>query len=227
MWTSHTMDKDSANPAKGRNPRFKRKPSPQPSKDSPQHLRPDQHIDPDVPITHQKLIGKVVVLWAKVENAMQDAIWQFLGLEPEDGRILTARNDAQDNILMLRSFAKRYLDAGRFEEFDKTVLKVIEARQEDRNIIVHGAWGTLKPERTPISTVLRRKSDVGEIAAETFSDSRMRQIVDDLSRALDDVAALATELAALRDIASRPSPLGPNTPDASGPAAPRPRGARL
>jgi len=128
-----------------------------------------------------------VIAWAKLESAMQDTLWNLLGLKIEDGRILTARMDALYLIDALRKLAPRQIDdQQRLGEFLDTLTKM-DDRREDRNFIVHGSWGMFgNPQHPqlglePIAMSLRQKvPDPTELLSETFPADRMYSIIRDI-----------------------------------------------
>ena len=138
-------------------PRFKdRKSKPRNQPPPYEPLRPGQTLTPNVSLTHQKLVGRVLVLWAKLESAINDTIWQILRLETQDGRALTAYNDAEQNLTILRSLAKRHLTDERYKTL-KATLDAIKICQGERNMIAHGTWGTLNPDGVPIALYIRNR----------------------------------------------------------------------
>jgi hypothetical protein len=173
----------------------KKKPAPSPSYPK---LRPDQKLVPDVSLTHQKLVGRVVILFGKIEAAVQDAIWHILKIDEDDGRLLTAPHDFDDNLILLQALAKRHLTDERFASFLPT-LKTIKKRQEDRNFVAHGTWGTLKPDNVPMALGIRKKAEPNTVTGETFPPSRMTEIANDLADAIDAIVALISELNASPD----------------------------
>jgi hypothetical protein len=161
------------------------------------------------------MIGRVMITWSKLEAAIQGVIWTFLALSLEDGRILTARNDVQANLIILRALAKRHLGEAAFNELTP-VLDRIKARQEDRNFIAHGTWGTLMPGMLPVAMSVRTKApDDSLIVSESFPSERMTEIVDGINGCLLALIALEDELLALRGKQPRRHPQHSYTPDAS------------
>lgn len=141
--------------------------------------RPDQTMTSDIAEEHYRLIGEVVVTWARLEVTMERIIWGFLRLSEIDGRLITTRLDTGPKLQMLSHLADRYLlDGALKDRFVEALVRVGEL-VDDRNLIVHGVWGTLMPDDVPIVGSLRRKSPVGRATAETFSPERMNAIIDD------------------------------------------------
>jgi DNA polymerase IIIc chi subunit len=181
-------------------PRFKKDRKAQsPGKPPVSPRRPDQHWRPQVSMLHERLVGRVIIAWGKLERAVQETIWHFLDLGIEDGRLLTARNDTEDNLIILRALGKRYLVGQASEDFT-AVLDTMKARQEERNWIAHGTWGTLMPEREPVAMTLRAKiPNQTEVMSETFPEGRMREIVSDIENCIKTLDRLMAGLRALRD----------------------------
>ncbi len=50
----------------------------------------------------ERLIGRFVVEWSKLEGALEDLIWHLLKLDMEIGRHITVRMDAISKIKMAR-----------------------------------------------------------------------------------------------------------------------------
>lgn len=124
-------------------------------------LRPDQALLPESPDDHLAFIGRLIVEWSRLENALEDMIWHFLDLSDDDGRVITCRLDARSKTEMLGAFDVRYLSptlAGRLAN----VLKLIRELQEARNLVAHGAWGILMPENIPVALSLRIKGGLPE-----------------------------------------------------------------
>jgi hypothetical protein len=133
----------------------------------------------EIGLIQEKLIGRVVVQWSKIEAGLDNLIWAMLSLTIEDGRILTTRLDAQTKIAMLRKLAPRYMTGDPLDKLLKA-FELADDIRDDRNFIVHGTWGTLLPERQPISLSIRGKAGPGEIKSELFPHSRMRTIIRDI-----------------------------------------------
>jgi hypothetical protein len=143
----------------------------------------------------QRLIGRVIVIWGRLEGAIQTVIWDFLRIDMEEGRIVTARNDVDANINMLQSLGKRHLPVARQQQF-KDLIKKVRDCQEDRNFIAHGQWGTGDPGDEPAAASIRKKTDPEHVLTESFPASRMHQIVRNIQDVLTDLVAIGDEFAA-------------------------------
>jgi hypothetical protein len=156
-------------------------------------LRADQTTRPEVGPVQQKLIGRVIIEWSKLEAVLMDVLWQLTGLTFEDGRLLTERMDPARLIILLRTLASRKMKEPLLQEFINALATADELR-DDRNFIVHGSWGTLDPEGVPVALSLRAKSEPGEIVSEGFPHSRMRAIINAIARTKREVGKIAEKL---------------------------------
>jgi hypothetical protein len=107
-------------------------------------IRPAQkneQIDHTIGLIQEKLIGRIVVAWSRLEGTMDDLIWQLLKLDLASGRIVTTRLDAVAKIKMLRDLGKiKLVIEAQFHKLSE-VLDRIDILREDRNLITHGLWG--------------------------------------------------------------------------------------
>jgi hypothetical protein len=74
----------------------------------------DQKIAPGINRAPRENIGNIVAAWSSLEAAIQAAIWAFLKLSDDDGRLVTARMDARPKIEWLRVLGERYLLDGEY-----------------------------------------------------------------------------------------------------------------
>jgi hypothetical protein len=164
--------------------------------------RPDQWFEPSLSTFQERRIGRVVVAWSKLENAMDDTIWQFLDLDLIHGRKITRRMDTTAKIGLLRVLSEARLSEERFQSIADT-LDLIDLCREDRNFIVHGTWATSMPENIPIAASIRARANPDEIVSETFSAARMGAILADIEKLKASVISLRNELESQRGGAAR------------------------
>jgi len=164
-----------------------------------QAMRPDHRTVFGVGLQHERLVGRVAIEWTRLENILNDILWRFLNLSFEDGRVLTGRADAATRISLLRVIAPRHLaDADKLEALLLS-LDAIDALRDDRNFIVHGAWGRLEPEGVPLAMSLRARSKPDEITGETFPPDRMQKIVTLITEMRKMLVTLLIEIDASPD----------------------------
>lgn len=142
-------------------------------------MRPDQFARPEVGLIQERLIGRVLVEWNKLEACMVELLWRFLGLNFEDGRLITERMDPARLIVLLRAMAPRKLQGSQLQ-LVIDLLEIADRMRDDRNFIVHGSWATIEPEGVAVSASLRTKSEPGEVISEHFPHSRLRSIAQQI-----------------------------------------------
>jgi hypothetical protein len=143
---------------------------------------PNQQVDPTISLQYERLIGRTVVAWSKLEACMEDFIWSLLGVEIEQGRVMTVRVDAVGKIRMLRELGQLELPEPMFHRLSPT-LDEIDVLRDDRNFIVHGSWARTKPDMTHVAVSLRPTGLAPDQAvSETFSVARMRAIIGGIER---------------------------------------------
>lgn len=170
---------------------------------------------PTIPMSQEKWIGRVIVEWSKLEATMEDLIWHFLDLPIEFGRILTAKSSAEYKMTTLR--ALNDLVFGRtfdlhLQDYLKEVLDSIDLLKDDRNFIIHGTWGRLKPGGVPIVLSLRAKDSPSTVMSESFSLERMRAIYSDMAVMKWRLIRFLEAAAASHDRAREQFPLDQSTP---------------
>jgi hypothetical protein len=152
-----------------------------------------------VGMQHERLVGRVAIEWSRLENILNDVIWRFLDLNFEDGRALTGRDDATSKINLLRVIAPRHLANEDKLEALLLALDAIDACRDDRNFVIHGAWGRIEPEGTPLAMSLRAKSKPEQVTGETFPTTRMYQIIARIIAMREMLGLLLNEIDASPD----------------------------
>lgn len=166
---------------------------PRPPKPPITPLRSDQTTRPEVGLVQQRLIGRVLIEWTKLEGCLADILWQLTGLTFEDGRLFTERMDPARLIVLLKTLATRKMDGPLLQDFINALAAADELR-DDRNFIVHGSWGMLDPEGVPVALSLRAKSNPGEIVSEGFPHQRMRAIVREIIKTKQEIIRIGAAL---------------------------------
>jgi hypothetical protein len=171
---------------------------PRPPKPSAVSKRPDQSVAALTSMQHERLVGRAVMTWTKLDACLQGLLWAFLNLSMSDGRIITSRLDPSVITQMLRALAIRNLVPEKLQNL-LDVLNLIDQCREDRNFIVHGAWVVLLPEGTPQAMSLRPKAEPGEIMSEAFPARRMYQIIERMEECRLALVNLEAEIVASRE----------------------------
>ena len=173
-----------------------------PQKPPVQKLGADQYHEPEISDDQTCRIGQVIVLWSKLEAAMEDTIWMLLDLDEENGKAVTKRMSADAKIQILRKIGPYHItDGTMLKRFGET-LKHVDELKECRNFIAHGVWGTLMPDNIPVALSLKPKSEVGEVISEEFSLDRMEGIADGIRLMLQRFVDLPEQLGKPRRVPS-------------------------
>jgi hypothetical protein len=162
-----------------------------------QPRRPDQWANSDVSIEQQQLIGLLVLNWSKLETDIDGAIWAFLDIDIDKGRLITTKLNTDVKIELLRALVNTYC-AGDLLNDILHVIDFIGGYKEDRNFVVHGSWGTLMPENVPVCASIRPKASPGEVISETFPKARMLDIINGILEAKENLRTLMSLIEASR-----------------------------
>lgn len=150
-------------------------------KEPPTDLRPGQTFVPHVSLIQEKLIGRVVVEFSRLDHVLSQMIWHLLKLQMADGRLITTRMDVPAKIALLEILVPRYFDTVK-QRAVLAALNFAELIRDDRNFIVHGLWGTLLPDDIPMVASIRPKTDPGTVISEAFPQKRLREIISSTIR---------------------------------------------
>jgi hypothetical protein len=153
--------------------------TPRPIKAPVTPVRDPNLFDGTVGLLQYRLIGRVAVEWARLENVMDDFIWHMLEIDIEQGRIITTRLDATAKIRTIRELAPVTLSEAEWHKLSP-LLDRADILRDERNLIIHGTWGR-DDSGIPISLSLKVKPlNPDEVVSEQFSEKRMRSIAHDI-----------------------------------------------
>lgn len=155
----------------------------------PVDLRPGQTFIPHVSPIQEKLIGRTLVEFSRLDHLLSEMIWIILKLQMKDGRLITTRMEAEAKIALLRTLVPRYYDKAQRHAI-LSILDIADFLREDRNFVVHGLWGTLMPDNIPMVASIRPKSDPGTIISEAFPQSRLRNNIQATIRTISLLRSL-------------------------------------
>jgi hypothetical protein len=158
-----------------------------PEKPPIQDLSSERHMRYGVSPVTEKLIGRFIVEWSRLEALIGDMIWVILDVKEEDGRIVTARVDAKTKLQWLKAFSARYLEGKELEHIAQ-IVNVIEIVQESRNLVVHASWGTFVQSGDPIAMSLRPKAEPDKILTESFPRDRLEELIENTIAARNEIA---------------------------------------
>ena len=173
---------------------------PRGKKPPPIPRRPGQEVRQEISGPQELLIGRAVVVWSRLEQAIEEVIWAFLRISVEDGRIITARLDAKYRLNMLRALGEKHMDKESFSVLSD-LIKRINDLYERRNLIVHGIWVTILPEGVPAVLSLREKLPDDANRNEVMTTLMPSQ---DMNGVIDHIMLVTNLLIRYREIAESP-----------------------
>ena len=132
-----------------------------------------------------------------VEEIIQSIIWEILKLNFDDGKVVTARNDVQTNMTILRNIAAHRLNEDRLGLLHSILDRVKDA-QEYRNTVVLAQWIMLRPMNVPAAMSIRWKAiEEDSVTSEACPPQRMREIIKLTDSCASDLDGFFRELEAL------------------------------
>jgi hypothetical protein len=165
---------------------------------------------PRVSMMQERLIGRVVVVWAKLEGILNDLIWAIQGKEMADGRSETERMQITPLIGTIRNLVKDVLvPKGMLDESIQTtaLLDEIDNIKNQRNLIVHGMWGEIHGIAA-VGSLRIKTADPNNVIYEDWPSTRMVAFADQTARCRDDALKLVERIETLRGKPLWRSPLG-------------------
>ena len=118
--------------------------------------------------------------YSAMEAFLDFYIWDVIGLDYEDGPLLTTRLDMSDKISIAKALTKRYgLRVPVFGAARKSLWRVIMDLAEIRNLMAHGVWGMHKLTTATVSSFrLKEEGHEGRVIAESFPLDRLAAITE-------------------------------------------------
>jgi hypothetical protein len=101
----------------------------------------------------KRRIGAAIVACSQLEHTLEIAIWAFLKLDSEDGKMLTARMEATRRQTVLKELITRYPKEG--FSLNPDFWEILQTVIETRNKVAHGIWVTAKGRPAVASTKWR------------------------------------------------------------------------
>ena len=165
-----------------------------------QKIRPGQVATPRVGTMQERLIGRAVIIWARLEAILHELIWTIEGKGLAEGREETEKHLVGRLLKELRKIGSGSSTETASREIRKAVLAVaadVEALSEDRNLIVHGTWGEL--DGVPTVGSLRLETiDRNDVTLESFPPERLHDFIRDVTACLDRATAIIAQVESSR-----------------------------
>ena len=159
-----------------------------------QEIRPDQVATPRVGIGQERLIGRAIIIWARLEASLHDLIWTIEGKGLAEGRGETEKHLVARLLKELRKIGSGSTETAL--EVRMAVLAVagaVKALSEDRNLIVHGTWGELDGVPT-VGSLQLETIDRNDVTFESFPPGRLREFIRDVTACRDQAMAIIAQV---------------------------------
>ena len=161
-----------------------------------QKIRLEQIPTRGVGIGQERLIGRAVIIWAKLEACLHDLIWTIQGKGLAEGREETEKHLVGRLLKELRKIGSSSSTETISTEIRLAVLAVagaVKTLSEDRNLIVHGTWGEL--DGVPIVGSLQLETiDRNEVTVESFPPDRLHDFIRDVTACRERAIAIIAEV---------------------------------
>ena len=138
-----------------------------PKKPTPIPVRSGQPLAGTVTMVQERLIGRTIVFWSKLEAAIDQTIWRFLNFDIGNGRKFTTPMNAERKVGFLRLLAETYLDGEQLSTILDTI-DTIDLCRDDRNFIAHGTWFRSGPDKEHLVFAIRVKTNPDDVIANHF-----------------------------------------------------------
>jgi hypothetical protein len=128
-----------------------------------------------IPQRVKTAIGNAIVAFAAMEAAAEALIWDFIGLSPDDGRLLTRMN-ARPKLELAKALSEKHKVLPHpHPQTTKDFWKVVRGLTDARNSIAHGIWIMLD-KKLPVAASYRLTADPGRVTGEAFPLDRLAEI---------------------------------------------------
>jgi hypothetical protein len=157
-----------------------------------------------VPDAVKILIADAVLDFAAMEAAVEVFIWEMTGLSFDDGRMLV-RSDAKAKFELAKRLSEKYgVLAPVVNRGETTMWRAMVDLAEPRNKIVHSVW-VMIDLKTPAAVSYRIPSEPDQIAAESFSEDRLRAFSRQCRKIKDCLDHMVSEAHKSRTTRSAPA----------------------
>jgi len=149
-------------------------------------------------------IGLVAVVWAKLENCLNDLTWTIQEKDLADGRTETEDLDISRLLVALQKAMQTYLIGPKFSNERRAISNLIQyvnSTKSERNIVIHGCWA--EASGIPVVGSLRTDThDPNFVSFESYPWYRLDAIASYAVTANATANAIISRLESLREIPS-------------------------
>lgn len=123
---------------------------------------------------HLIAIGKIAIESASVEQTLQLAIWQILGVPEEKGSYVTGHLRLDSRLILFQDIAPSYFPKSAHCKLKKKINAIRKANTE-RNRIIHGLWEHGKDSPAKIHKYKKAKGEY-ELRYKIFTAEQLEKI---------------------------------------------------
>ena len=147
-------------------------------------------VIPVLPDEYNTQIGAIIAKWATLEFLMMTIIWRAMGLDNEEGRVLTVGMGTNVLLGILRNLPKRWIADDLTKKEVADLVKAVGESVEARNYLAHGVWTRFEGDPLPYLNFMKQGDHRILPAAQPVSPSQLQSI----SRVFDDMIILAHQI---------------------------------
>ena len=166
-----------------------------------------------LPDEYNTQIGAIIMKWATLEFQMMAIIWQAMGLDNVEGRVLTVGMGTQALCGILRNLPKRWITDDITKQKVEELVKAVGKSTDSRNYLAHGIWSQFKDDPLPYLNFMKQAEHRILPAAQAVSPNELK----DFSQHIDQMNRLTTEILHRLGYNDVAPPL-PDTPGEQNPA---------
>jgi hypothetical protein len=132
-------------------------------------------VSMEIPGSIRRLIGHAIIEFSRLETISEHILWDLLGLQYDDARLLISRIEASKKFQILRDILeRRYPDAKTVAPKD-SIWRAITVVTEARNKVAHGHWVMVKGRPFILSHRWKGPSDM--VMGEPFPYERLVRLI--------------------------------------------------
>ena len=143
-----------------------------------------------LPDEYYTQIGAILAKWASLEYQMMYIIWRAMGLENEEGRVLTVGMGTQVLCGILRNLPRKWITQPDVQTAVADLVKFVSEHADSRNYLAHGMWTKFPDDPAPYLNFMKTGEHRILPAAQAVTPEQLRGF----SAALDAMNHLASQI---------------------------------
>lgn len=144
-----------------------------------------------LPDEYYTQIGAIIAKWATLEAQMMFIIWRAMGLENEEGRVLTVGMGTQVLCGILRNLPRKWVTDEKLKVALSQLVKFVSDSADSRNYLAHGMWTKYPDDPLPYLNFMKS----GEHRILPGAQAVTPEQLGYFSKSLDAMNQLAAQIA--------------------------------